>query len=583
MADDAFCTLICLVEGGSLLLKIEPKGSVDIFGLKELIWEKGKNSVLKNVDAVVLTLWKHLTGKDVPGSVSLERVFDKVSDHWLAPHNPSHLHIIVELPPADTSLRSNTVSILYEKLKKYHFILVRGTPASGKTTLAQLLAKHIRQQEPAVHVIPVYGWPLGEVNWQAHLLKHGWRQDKKTIFIFDEAQLSFEDFILWGEFFKELHNFDTPFAIAFASYGSPTTRFTIRGRPMFVGDLQRVALRAVDHGDDLGAVGLLFSRMEFDDLVRKRFSSSEYYFHQSFLDAVFRHTGGHVGAIDDFVRIVASDDSYRELKGSGRLYTWESFLKQVNLRDFFTRLETRGNIFARGLPSRDDLQRRPIARILSKVLCEDSIVESDPITEEDATALNDSEETYYIFASPLHRLFVEWRLQDSVPSIPFESSSILQLALEVIRGFSPRSLSAERRIGAGCIQRPPEAQYQDEFYRNCHACSKGSLVTFPEYGTAQGRIDFYIPSKEWGVELLRDGNELKKHTGRFSETGSYVTTLALSDYIILDFHNTRPKRTQPTMEKLYHVVFSKDHQEVSVLDHMLQIVDGGELRLLSSV
>jgi hypothetical protein len=58
MADDAFCTLICLVEGGSLLLKIEPKGSVDIFGLKELIWEKGKNSVLKNVDAVVLTLWK---------------------------------------------------------------------------------------------------------------------------------------------------------------------------------------------------------------------------------------------------------------------------------------------------------------------------------------------------------------------------------------------------------------------------------------------------------------------------------------------------------------------------------------------
>jgi len=354
----------------------------------------------------------------VPGSVSLEREFDKVSDHWLAPHNPSHLHIIVELPPdqrpfstpslsqsfrqitSDTSLRSNTVSILYEKLKKYHFILVRGTPASGKTTLAQLLAKHIRQQEPAVHVIPVYGWPLGEVNWQAHLLKHGWRQDKKTIFIFDEAQLSFEDFILWGEFFKELHNFDTPFAIAFASYGSPTTRFTIRGRPMFVGDLQRVALRAVDHGDDLGAVGLLFSRMEFDDLVRKRFSSSEYYFHQSFLDAVFRHTGGHVGAIDDFVRIVASDDSYRELKGSGRLYTWESFLKQVNLRDFFTRLETRGNIFARGLPSRDDLQRRPIARILSKVLCEDSIVESDPITEEDATALKSANVTAKVGSMP---------------------------------------------------------------------------------------------------------------------------------------------------------------------------------------
>jgi hypothetical protein len=30
--------------------------------------------------------------------VSLERVLDKISDHWLAPPNPSHLHIIVEPP-----------------------------------------------------------------------------------------------------------------------------------------------------------------------------------------------------------------------------------------------------------------------------------------------------------------------------------------------------------------------------------------------------------------------------------------------------------------------------------------------------
>jgi len=53
-----------------------------------------------------------------------------------------------------------------------------------------------------------------------------------------------------------------------------------------------------------------------------------------------------------------------------------------------------------------------------------------------------------------------------------------------------------------------EAQYQDEFYRCCHTHSNGSLVTFPEFGTAKGRVDFYIPAKQWGVELLRDGDQL---------------------------------------------------------------------------
>jgi hypothetical protein len=72
--------------------------------------------------------------------------------------------------------------------------------------------------------------------------------------------------------------------------------------------VQRVALRPIDHDDGFGAVGLLFSRTEFDDLVGKRFSSSEYYFHPSFFDEVFRLAGGHVGAIHDFVEIVAADD-----------------------------------------------------------------------------------------------------------------------------------------------------------------------------------------------------------------------------------------------------------------------------------
>jgi hypothetical protein len=228
------------------------------------------------------------------------------------------------------------------------------------------------------------------------------------------------------------------------------------------------------------------------------------------------------------------------------------------------RFETLANIFKRGVPLNQDLRDHAIARIFSNVLRKGSVVESEFAIGEDATALGQcfrngwlhadklrnihyGKETVYIFPSPLHRWFVEWKLWDSVPTIPFESNSILQLALEVIARFSPRLLATERIIGPGCIQRPPEAQYQDEFYRCCHAYSNGSLITFPEYGTAKGRADFYIPSRQWGVELLREGDRLEQHSGRFSRSGSYETTLPVSDYIILDCRNTWPKHPHPSM------------------------------------
>ena len=171
----------------------------------------------------------------------------------------------------------------------------------------------------------MFGWPLTEVRmaggWQAYLeQKKSWVQGKKTIFIFDEAQFSYEDSSLWGEFFKELPNYDDQFAIAFASYGSPTSsvnlgngsstsvsNFGTQSTPFSVDDWQRVTLCPID-SDGIGAVGLLFSRMEFDDLVCKKFPSPDYYFHSSFFDAVFNLTDGHAGAIRDFVNTIAGLD-----------------------------------------------------------------------------------------------------------------------------------------------------------------------------------------------------------------------------------------------------------------------------------
>jgi hypothetical protein len=224
-------------------------------------------------------------------------------------------------------------------------------------------------------------------------------------------------------------------------------------------------------------------------------------------------------------------------------------------------------VFSRGLPLDEALQSSATAGVFSAVLSKNVITEADFRTSSeksdalqqcfrngwlhaDKFVTNSRVDTGYFFPSSLHRWYVEWKLwgnvsQENFQGARFHADSLLELMIDVIRLFSPQLLSAERRLGPGCIQRPPEAQYQDELYRCCHALSEGSLVTFPEFGTAKGRVDFYIPAKRWGIELLRDGNRLASHWGRFSAKGSYRTTISLTDYIIVDCRTTRPLEGHP--------------------------------------
>ena len=71
------------------------------------------------------------------------------------------------------------------------------------------------------------GWNITEVQnnggWEKYLNRvEGWVPGEKTVFIFDDAQGTYEDLNLWSTFFKNITPFDDEFVIAFASYGSPT-------------------------------------------------------------------------------------------------------------------------------------------------------------------------------------------------------------------------------------------------------------------------------------------------------------------------------------------------------------------------
>jgi hypothetical protein len=219
-------------------------------------------------------------------------------------------------------------------------------------------------------------------------------------------------------------------------------------------------------------------------------------------------------------------------------------------------LNSRG-IFRRGLPGLEDLRKPDIARIFRAVLCNNHVTKQELDSTDQASldvcfkqgwlhAITSEEEvTLYIFTTHLHQWFIEYYLGMKVlDDNAIAGQDLLSFAIEVIHRFSPLQLLFQRKLGTSGMQRPPEAQFQDEFYLCCHAYSKGSLISFPEFGNANGRIDFYIPVKRWGVGLLRDGDQLENHSSRFTGAGPYVK-MEFKDYILLDFRTKAVRKEHP--------------------------------------
>ncbi|KAF8814272.1 hypothetical protein BYT27DRAFT_7082588, partial [Phlegmacium glaucopus] len=188
------------------------------------------------------------------------------------------------------------------------------------------------------------------------------------------------------------------------------------------------------------------------------------------------------------------------------------------------------SIFQRGLPGNDVHQIPSVAHILPTALCENIIVNMMFPEAGGSTALRrcfaqdwlhtDKGIAGYFFASPLHRLelllFVEWKLSGQNPTIPLQAPSLLEFVIQIIKCFSPLNLAYPWMVGLYYFQTLPEAQYQDKFYCCCYDLTAGLLTTLSEFGTADGQVNFYIPSKKWGVELLRNRQLLEQHNNCFS-------------------------------------------------------------------
>ena len=185
---------------------------------------------------------------------------------------------------------------------------IRGTPASGKTTLAKLLQHYIRKKEPGSQVVRISSWRSEEAlatrgGWRKWLAKDStWNSQDGSVLIVDEAQTSYWDVAFWN-YIKDIRNDWRHRIITLVSYGGSGTDSSV---PIPFSPFQRqvVGLRAIDHGDGIEA-GLLLTQDEFQDFVEKRFDSHR--FDEHFLDSIYRLTTGHVGACEDLLGTVRSE------------------------------------------------------------------------------------------------------------------------------------------------------------------------------------------------------------------------------------------------------------------------------------
>lgn len=222
--------------------------------------------------------------------------------------------------PETFTERHNTITALWALIKERQVVHIRGTPATGKSTLAHLLARHVKILEPQLEVYRVtWTEPSGNFcefqsyNYLLNKLTHRSGESKdwldvEGLLIIDEAQSSYRFSSLWNDLIKFL---ETGFGLRvalFSSYGSASAHVeeARTSTPLLLNQSQRVSLQRFPERRDLC---LLLSNDEFNDLVHRQCLS--YGESQPFRPApdliqhLFELTKGHVAASTCVLEILA--------------------------------------------------------------------------------------------------------------------------------------------------------------------------------------------------------------------------------------------------------------------------------------
>jgi hypothetical protein len=225
--------------------------------------------------------------------------------------------------------RTKLVNELIHRLHYYHIIRVRGTPASGKTTVMNLVVNQLLEnygKEKPIHVLTDWNESKvdGKGGWGAYLKHktgvHGnqWLTYPAYLVI-DEAQVSYWDAELWTDFFKRIVPLVSPYILLFTSYGSPGRGFVGFSEkrhmqtPLIFAPEQQISLRAdenIRYYDPwradllLTPVGLLLDQdeaLEVVTLITKHMQPRPS-LTEDLKKGLALFSGGHIGLLESLLR-----------------------------------------------------------------------------------------------------------------------------------------------------------------------------------------------------------------------------------------------------------------------------------------
>ena len=229
---------------------------------------------------------------------------------------------------------------------------------------------------------------------------------------------------------------------------------------------------------------------------------------------------------------------------------------------FFGRLQY--TPFTDLLPSMETPPEPTVAQLLEILILNDGLVSTDVppglwTALKDCFAaglihsreIDDGAAVYYL-VSELHRWYCQRLLVPSTPQRALPHPNPISLAVDVIRQFRQTHLVNPPRNTWACKTPSPSNAYQKEFYRSLYTLAGGRMAASPELmtktGHGGGTVDFLLPDKRWGYELVRDRNRLPELVAGFSPAGDdgYLFEDGIvSDYVILDFTTTKPSEAHP--------------------------------------
>lgn len=229
--------------------------------------------------------------------------------------------------------RTDTVQKIATLLDQEKIIHIRGTPASGKSLLANFLYEYFFSRNQEVYLIDE--WPQDRKETALELvlsacLPEGRRTiaqliQSNLVLILDESQYTYSDSGLWYKFLKIAGGNARPArgvrVCLFSSYGSPTTGAPQMDYPESITPPvfsyhQRVSLMPASEPGSPD-ISLFFTREEYHDVVTRYCKmAKEYTISADLAEYVFMATNGHPGLVMAIMDYIFDVNTITQINGN---------------------------------------------------------------------------------------------------------------------------------------------------------------------------------------------------------------------------------------------------------------------------